>query len=205
MSMVRFLTTSIVLAAFPLTKQASAAIYVTGSVSASTTNVPLQSAQSQYSSASVEMDLGRYVRIGVTHGRDLQISEGYRPSDSTVSGCPSTTSCSKVISSTKITDNSVGLTLILYAGEVFVPYITGGGIMKTYTFETLEESGNREVRTGQTPPVPNVGAGLGIKLNREFTLKLTYNASPGQVQRPGETEPRGVWDKKTTVGLSYQL
>ncbi len=193
------------IALFSISLPSQASIHITGSVSASTTNVPLQSAHSQYSSGTIEMDLGRFVRIGVTHGRESQVSEGYKPADSNTAGCPSSSSCTRVLSATKIIDNSIGLTLILYAGEIFMPYITGGGIMKTYTFESQEESGNREVRTGQTPPVPNVGAGLGIKLNREFMLKLTYQASPGQVQRPGDAEPRGVWDKKTTVGLSYQL
>ena len=54
-------------------------------------------------------------------------------------------------------------------------------------------------------PGPNLGAGVGLRLNKEFTLKLSYIASPGASRKPFDEESKSVWDKKVTMGLTYQL
>jgi hypothetical protein len=180
-------------------------VYVTGSVSASTSNVPLQTYESQAASGAVAVDLGRYIRLGLTHKQEFQISSGYTDTSTNSGSTTTTPNYVEVYSRTHIVSNSLDLTLILYEGQVFLPYLTIGGIVKNYRFETQQEGEDSKVRKGNMPPVPNVGAGVGIRLNKDFTLKFSYTASPGLTQKPGDEKPKGIWDKSTSIGLTYQL
>lgn len=181
-------------------------VYVTGSVSASTSNVPMQTNQSQAGSGSLAVDLGQYIRIGLTHKQEFQVSSGYKDTaetDSTTTETPS--NYVEVASRTHVVSNSLDLTLILYEGQIFLPYLTIGGVVKNYRFDTEEAGQSPKSIKGSVGPVPNVGAGIGFRLNKEFTLKFSFTASPGLTQKPGETEPKGAWDKNTSIGLTYQL
>ena len=111
---------------------------------------------------------------------------------------------SVVDSMTHVVGNSVDLQVVLYEGDIFIPYIMGGVIYKTTTVVT--EQDGKDPQSSQGGGLgPNLGAGLGIRLNRAFTLKLSYIASPGATRQPGDAEKKKVWDKKVTLGLSYQL
>ena len=80
-----------------------------------------------------------------------------------------------------------------------------GGVIKTYSSLVQKEGESDAVSEPATVgPVPNIGGGLGLKLNKDFTLKLTYTASPGLVVLLDGSKRR-VWDKDTSIGLSYQL
>ena len=117
-------------------------VYVTGSVSASTSNVPMQTNESQAGSGSLAVDLGQYIRIGLTHKQEFQVSSGYK--DTSEADTTSTTETPanyvEVASRTHVVSNSLDLTLILYEGQIFLPYLTIGGVIKNYRFET-EEAG----------------------------------------------------------------
>lgn len=191
---------------------AKAAVYVSGSISTSTSNVPFQTFESRYGSGSLGIDLGRFIRLQYTHSQELSVTEGFKdPSgqsqskgDSASDRVDTCETCIETRSSTHVVGNSLDLQIILFEGQLFMPYITGGAIVKLYNFENLE-SGQLTRNEGAVGPVPNLGAGLGIRLNKDFTLKLTYIASPGLAQTKGEELPHGVWDKRVTLGLSYQI
>ncbi len=192
------------------TPTAQAAIYVAGSVSATAQNVPFQTYESRYGSASLSFDIFSFIRIGYTHSQEFKSTEAYSrvatEGDATAAvEDKSCAACVHSFNSTLTLANSVDLTLILYQGDVVVPYLMAGAIVKTYKFTRQLENGPKESATLPSPPVPNLGAGVGIRLNKDFTLKLSYIASPGQAQLPGEIEARSIWDKNATVGLSYQL
>ena len=54
--------------------------------------------------------------------------------------------------------------------------------------------------------MPNLGLGVGIRLNKDFTLKISHLVSPGQADDPfDDQEPRTVLDRSTSVGLTYQF
>lgn len=182
-------------------------VYVTGSVSASTSNVPMQTNESQAGSGSLAVDLGRYIRLGLTHKQEVQYSSGYKDTSATDSTTTATTPANyvEVSSRTHIISNSLDLTLILYEGQIFLPYLTIGGVVKNYRFDTAEAGQTPKSMKGSVGPVPNIGAGIGFRLNKEFTLKFSFTASPGLTQKPGEDEPKGAWDKNTSIGLTYQL
>lgn len=197
-----------------LSNGAYAVVYVTGSISAAESNVGLQTQESRGGSASLAFDLGRFIRLGFTHRQDIQTANGYigMTEDSCVFGV-TIDGCAKYDSKTHIISNSIDLTLILYEGEVVVPFIQGGAVVKTYTFETNKVKLNDPAETAEHEktgpanygPVPNLGAGIGIRLNRQFTLKLSYTTSPGISQDPIENKVRTVWDKQSSLGLTYQL
>lgn len=204
---------SLVVAAFACAATpAFSAIYVTGSVSASSANMGLMSYDSRGGSASLAIDMGRYMRLGITHRQQFQESAGVVGKDE--NSCSATDvvdhktqdgDCLEYESRTHMIANSIDLTVILYDGQVFVPFLMGGAVVKTYSSETKKEGEADTVVDPTTlPPVPNVGGGVGIKLNKEFTLKLTYQASPGVVILP-DGQTRRVWDKDTSIGLSYQF
>jgi hypothetical protein len=199
---------------FILTEPVLAAITVTGSISTSTTNVPLQITTMQYGTAGIDLDLGQYIRFGLNYGLQVSSSAIYQPvenissaalADSANPTCPTVGSCFAVINKSVVTERGFGFTLILWAGDVVMPYITVGGVVKKYTFSTQVNDGLIEERQGQTPPSVSLGAGLVLKLNRDFSLKLNIQASPGVTMRPGDDKPRMMWDKKNTIGLTYQL
>lgn len=187
---------------------AHGAIYLTGSVTASQSNAGLQTHSSNGGSATIASDLGRYVRLGYTHRQDIQRSKGYvgeTEDDCDFSKEDSLARCLDYDSNTHIMSNSVDLTLILYEGDVFVPFLMGGAVVKTYTYQS-SKAGEIVTKVGpkSTPPLPNLGIGMGIRLNREFSLKLSYTASPGYVYTP-DGKSRSAWDKNTSLGLTYQL
>jgi hypothetical protein len=192
--------------------QAYSAMYVSGSVSASSANAGLMSYDSRGGSASLAMDIGRFMRLGFTHRQQFQESRGYVgkdenycTSDDVLDEKVEEGDCLKYQSKTHVIGNSIDLTVILYDGQVFVPFLLGGAVIKTYSSETKKEGEDDTVIDPETyGPVPNIGAGIGIKLNKEFQLKLTYQASPGLTLLPDGTK-RSVWDKDTSLGLSYQF
>ena len=180
-------------------------VYVTGSVSASTSNVPLQTYESQAASGSLGIDLGSYIRLGVTHKQEFQISSSYKDTSTEAGSTATAPNYVEVYSRTHIVSNSLDLTLILYEGQVFLPYLTLGAVVKNYRFDTQEEGQASELRKGSVGPVPNVGGGIGFRLNKDFTLKFAFTASPGLAQKPGEEKATSTWDRNTSVGLTYQL
>ena len=176
---------------------ARAVIYFSIGGSASQNNVPLSTYNSVAGSGSIAFDLGRYVRLGYTHRQEYQTTEGWTKEDNSDNYI-------EFFNLTHVTSNSVDLTVILYEGELFVPYLLGGGVLKTYRFENRKADIREKSDPLTMPPVPNLGAGVGIRLNRDFTLKLSYVASPGYTSEPNG-EIKGTWDKYTTLQLSYQI
>jgi hypothetical protein len=193
------------LAVTSLSPSASGAVYITGSVSSSTNNVGLQAISDQGGSASVAVDLGRYIRIGVTHKQDFQVAKGLITTDDSLSTCDADhlDNCSEYSSRTHNISNSLDLTLILYEGDTIAPFLLGGGVMKSYEFVTRK--GDTETKDkAKVGPIPNYGGGLAIRLNKSFSLKFTYTMSQGAIMDPtGLTRP--VWDRDTSLGLQYQL
>ncbi len=177
-------------------------VYVTGSVSASTSNVPLQTFESQAGSGSLAVDLGSYIRLGVTHKQEFQSSSGYKDTATEIAPTPNYV---EVYSRTHIVSNSLDLTLILYEGQIFLPYLTLGAVVKNYRFDSQEEGQLSQTKKGSVGPVPNVGGGIGFRLNKDFTLKFSFTASPGLAQKPGEEKATSTWDRNTSIGLTYQL
>lgn len=198
-----------VFGALIISTSAFAGLYLTGSISSSTSNVGFQTLESRYGSGSLGIDLGRYIRLQYTYSQEFAYSYGFKDKSTTADGARAAVDsyCAQCIESqsmTRVIGNSVDLQVVLYEGVVLVPYVMMGGIVKTYEFRLIEngeESGQAPVPMG---PLPNLGAGLGIRLNREFTLKLSYITSPGVTQTRGE-EPRKAWDRKVTLGLTYQI
>ncbi len=196
-----------------VTTASLAGISISGSVSTSTTNVPLQITTMQYGTAGIDIDLGQYIRFGLNYGVQLSTTSVYQPPASGTNGsasladltCPKVGSCASVINKTMITERGSGFTLILWAGEIFMPYVTVGGVTKNYTFTTQVNDGAIEERKGQTPLSVSLGAGLVCRLNRDFSLKMNAQISPGVTMSPGDSTPRMTWDKKNTIGLTYQI
>ena len=196
---------------------AQAAVYLTGSVAGSTSNIEYQTYQSQYARASLAVDLGHYLRLSYSYSLENSNNNGYtdpRTDDELKSANATRANANNdptddnnlVAYSTRshVVGNSVDLQVVLYEGDIFIPYIMGGVIYKTTTVVTEQDGKDPQVSQGGGLG-PNLGAGLGIRLNRAFTLKLSYIASPGATRQPGDAEKKKVWDKKVTLGLSYQL
>jgi hypothetical protein len=193
-----------------LESKALAVLFLTGSVSSSIANAGFQTYESRYGSGSLGFDLGRYIRLQYTYSQEYASSYGYKDQNAGSSGQKQTATdndcsqCTESRSMTRVIGNSLDLQIVLYEGTVLVPYITLGSIIKTYEMRLVENG----VETGHDPvtmgPLPNLGLGVGLRLNKDFTLKISYITSPSVAQERGE-EPRSTWDKKVTVGLTYQI
>jgi hypothetical protein len=194
---------------------AQAGVYVTGSISNQETTMPYSYVNSQYGSASVDFDLGRYVRLGYTYGIQKSQTDGYTdPAQDPLNpnGNPNCSGCGKTSNMTTEVDHSIGATIILYDGQVFMPFLLGGIIDKFVTVEGTQYSyanGGAQLvpvppHTSSSGPEPYGGGGLGIRLNRDFMLKFSYQVSKAVSQVPGEP-PKGKLDARSTVGLTYQF
>jgi hypothetical protein len=182
-----------------LTAPAFGVIHFTLQGSATDSHFGLQTQSSRSASASIATDLGTYFRLGITHREDISDQEGHSPK---VDGSGYYYSKTR----TNLVANSLDLTIILYYGELFVPYIMGGVIKKDYITEFTAEDGSKAKSPSSFPLVPNAGVGLGIRINKDFSLKLSYTVSPGSVQDgPEDSVGRAVLDKVTSVGITYDL
>jgi hypothetical protein len=214
-AMKHLLAATLAAASLALTPTARAGIFVTGSVSDQTTHLVYTASETEYGSASVDIELGRYVRLGYTYGMEVSKSTTFK--DPTApDGTQQTSSgycqqrCDKTFQNETVVSHAVNLTLVLYEGQTFMPFLLGGAIKKIITMESLDydHTGNLVYTPPQSstlPIVPQIGGGIGIRLNRSFSLKFTYQVSPGVVLMPENPKPSTVWDRQWSVGLQYQL
>jgi hypothetical protein len=180
-----------------LTAQTSqAAMHVSLMGSHSQSNAGYQSIESGAGSAGVAFDLGQYFRLGFTHRQELSSTKGYKNKEET-------NTYVYFESLSHVTSNDVDLTLILYAGDIVTPFIFAGVGVRHYVTDMQEADGTRE-HMDFVYPGPQGGAGLSIRINQKFSLKLTYTMSPGVSKLPGEEE-KSTLDNYTQVGISYTL
>ena len=167
--------------------------------SAISSNYLLQSQNKDALSGSVDVDVGSHLRVGLTHRVEQSSSEGY---ERDCSDCPYYFQKAKTYS----TANSVDLTVILFYGQLFLPYLKLGIVKKDYVYRT-EVAGVTSETPVSMPEVPNAGAGVGIKLSRRFSLNLSYTRSPGYLLRDPEDAKSAylVMDSYASVGISYQM
>jgi len=174
------------------------AVHFTLRGSSSDSNLGLQTQSTQSASASVAMDIGAHFRLGLTHRQDVSAQRGYSQVEKGGQYFFTQTT-------TRLSANSVDFTVILFYGEIFVPYVMTGLIMKNYLVESIAPAGERTVTPISLPAVPNAGFGVGLRINRNFSLKLSYTVSPGVIQPDPESEPRGILDKVASVGITYNI
>lgn len=175
---------------------AHSGVQVTLGGSHSKSNAGYQKIESGAGSAGVSLDLGEYFRIGYTHRQELSSTTGYQLKEAT-------NQYVYFRSLSQVTSNSVDLTLILFAGDYVTPFVFAGLSVKNYSTDAIESDGTRESMR-LTYPGPQGGAGLGIRLNQKFSLKITYTMSPGVTQIPGQ-QGSATTDTYTQVGISYAL
>ena len=145
-------------------------------------------------SASIAFDVGQHLRLGLTHRQDKSVSEGYYKIDLDSDLYEFRRSTSLEIA------NSVELTIILYYGRVFIPYLQIGLVKKDYIFTQGDVT-----RSVSLPPIPNGGFGLGVRLNRNFSLKLSQTFSQAVTIPYPEAEPEPTLDTYSSVGITYSL
>lgn len=173
--------------------------------SASDNNSPMQKTSSVAGSASIGFAIAQYIRLGYTHRQEVQESEGWEQVTAQEGQTPE---FSPVYNRSHVYSNSLDASIILYQGVQFTPYLIGGGVLKNYVYDQHRENEDVKVKIRKKistkKPVPNIGAGISMRISREFSLKLTYVASPGYEQKPNG-DIKNVWDKYTTVQLGYEL
>ncbi|MDD9951432.1 MAG: hypothetical protein OXT67_07685 [Zetaproteobacteria bacterium] len=168
----------------------------------SESNNLLSSSNKFRGSLSTALDLGRYFRVGVTHRQEHESQTGYTMDEQAEALVPMQMKSVQY-------SNSVDLTLILYYGKVFVPYLTFGAVRKNSA--TRARIGSQVVDNASpgSVVVPNGGCGMGIRLNRNFSLKLSYNVSPSRKllydESSGTFSQENVLDSFTSVGITYSI
>ncbi len=168
--------------------------------SASNYDMGLQNNKRSMISGTLDVGLGSHFRLGYTHRVDTSTASGYKQDYA-----------SKLYyyeeSRTDVSSNSLNLSLILYYGDLFIPYIQAGAVVKDYYM--IEKSGGVTyvINPAQSGPEPSAGAGLHIVLSKDFNLKLSYTVSPGaKIQSPAEPQKiTMVLDSTTAVGIVYKM
>lgn len=167
--------------------------------SANKNNLGLSQQDSRSLSFSVAFDISTFLRFGGTHRQSFLSMEGYRHD-------PDRDRYFYVQENTRAIANSLELTIVLYAGRIFTPFTQIGLVKKDYHVTSYVEETKEVVKNRYSQPiVPNAGLGLGIRLDENFSLNLSYSVSPGVKQLDPQDEPKGVLDSYTSVGVTYQL
>ena len=168
--------------------------------SASNYDMGLQNNKRSMVSGSFDIDVGSHFRLGYTHRLDTMKASGYKQDYET-----------KLYyyeeSRTDVASNSINLSLILYYGDLFIPYIQAGAVVKDYYM--IEKSGGITyvINPSESGPEPSAGAGLHIVLSKSFNLKLSYTVSPGvKIESPSEPNKiLTVLDSTTAMGIVYKM
>ncbi len=182
-----------------LSNSLSAAVHFTLRGSANRNNLGLNHQEERSASGSVAVDLGSHLRLGITHQQGYVGLQGYQYNRTA-------NAYYYVQEKTHTIANSLDLTVILYYGDIFVPFVQVGVIKKRYLITYSTEGSSQSVsKSYALPPVPNTGVGLGIRLNTNFSLNITYTVSPGIRQARPDQRPQSVLDSYLSLGLSYQI
>lgn len=156
-----------------------------------------QQISSDTASGTAAFDLGSHFRIGLTHRQKLDVTEDSKRQSSNAEGY--SLYSSRILQKS----NAVDLTLILYQGEVIMPYIKGGMVVKSYDIRTKVDEQISETKL-TLPPEPSGGVGVGFRLTQNFSLRISYTVSPGVKELLDGTKER-VLDSYTEVGVTYEL
>lgn len=175
---------------------AFSAVKVTLGGSHSKSNAGYQKIESGAGSAGLSFDLGEHFMIGYTHRQELASTTGYQLKEESKQYV-------YFESLSHVTSNAIDLTLILYSGDILTPFIFAGVNVKHYSTDNKEADGTHE-HLDITYPGPQGGAGLSIRLNQKFSLKVTYTMSPGVTQTPDQPAAATL-DTYTQIGISYAL
>lgn len=187
---------------------ASAGMHLSLSGSQSSTHAGLQKIESGAGSASVAFDVWDYLRLGYTYRQEIASTGGYTEGKNADGGIPrdadgNALTYVKFLNRSRVISQSLDLTIVLYAGDVFMPYVFVGYGTKQY--DILNQTENQpDEHTRSNLPSPNGGAGFGIRLSQRFSLKFSYTVSLGVKQLPGQVA-ESTLDNYTQVGISYAL
>ena len=186
---------------------ASAFVYFSVSGSDSSSNGGLQTYGAVGGSASIAFDLTRFLRLGYTYKQQYQTAKGFAGAAANqCTDITDLTGCEDYASSTKEVANSIDLTIILYEGKTFTPFLLAGAIRKDYQTTTQTGATVSNVTYSEPVPRPNAGIGMYIRLNQDFSFKITYTISQGErLEDPTTKVVDKVLDKETDIGISYQL
>lgn len=188
---------------------ASAGMHLSLSGSQSTSNAGLQKIESGAGSASLAFDIWDYLRLGYTYRQEISATSGYTETkdandDTVLDPATGKPLYSKFLNRSRVRSDSVDLTIVLYAGEVFMPYIFVGAGRKSYDIiNQVQDKDDEHIKIG-LPPMPNGGAGIGIQMSRRFSLKFSHTISMGVKQLPNQ-EAESCLDSYSQVGISYAL
>lgn len=179
-----------------LPNQLLAGMHVSLGGSHSESNAGYQKIVSGAGSAGLSFDIGGYTRLGYTFRQELDSTTGYQLNSAG-------TEFVYFRKNSSVTSNSVDLTLILYAGDIFTPFVFAGVVKKQYATHIADATG--AVESYAYPYAgPQGGFGLGIRLSQKFSLKGTYTMSNGYTVVPGQQLQTTV-DSYTQVGITYEL
>ncbi len=168
--------------------------------SGSSSHVTTLKHDSSAATASFAVDLGRYFRIGMSHRQKTEVEKGYKD----ISGQNDDAVWAEYYSKTNETTNSLDLTLVLYHGQIITPYIFVGMASKSYMVSSVTDGVGRSAPF-IPPPTPTSGAGFGLRINRQFSIKFSHTLTPSYIIDPVNETAAGTIDSYSQVGVSYRL
>lgn len=187
---------------FPSTSFAKTDLSLTGYVEKS--NSGLEKKKEHKVSGTIQFGLFQYLSIGFSRQQFKRETSGKKL---IVSGSDLTRNFSDVV---RVYDNSVFLSLILYAGPI-TPYIFGGISRKWYYYEYYDEFDNNgevlkiEPDDNGKKNLWNAGIGLQIPVSYSFSIKLKNTWSEGFTQEGPGGEKKKTFDTYTEFGVNYSL
>ncbi|MBP9709168.1 MAG: hypothetical protein KBD78_16150 [Oligoflexales bacterium] len=167
--------------------------------------------------SSISFSLTQLIQVGIGYTRQFSVDEGYSliatVDDPESPGTPVYVYQSYE-NKTVLSAYSSDVTFIIYPGDVFVPFIFFGGVVKEYSIKYVQ--GQNIAEDDLYMPLDGQGGiGMSIKLNQSFSLKITTTYSKGK-KTVGVLDTDGsgnvasfqtedAWDRTTQIGISYRI
>ena len=153
---------------------------------------------------SLAVDIYSYLRLGLSYSEREEVTSGekeYEDSSGAIT-------YPDFKNTSKITQYSLDLTVVLYNGAVASPYIFGGMAKKGYEYRIYNEYDNLgEEIVFKLPPkqwVWNAGVGTQILLSSRLSLKVSYSFSEG-IKTDSDGNDQTALDKYIQYGVSYRI
>ena len=153
---------------------------------------------------SLAVDIYSYLRIGLSYSAREETTSGkkeYEDANGAIT-------YPEFRNTSKITQYSLDLTVVLYNGSIPSPYIFGGMAKKGYEYRIYNEYDNLgEEAVFKLPPkqwVWNAGIGTQVLLSSRLSLKVSYSFSEG-IKTDQDGNDTTALDKYLQYGVSYRI
>lgn len=178
------------------------ATYISASFSSALSHMGYENYYLTNIKGSISIDIGYNLRLSYSRKYEITEEKGYKNF-----GTSDTPNYIYYVAKNEITTDTIDVIIVLFSNNYLTPFIFGGIAFKYYILQMSTDNDINYKYKDPYGPLANFGAGLAIKLNENFALRLTNTWSPGFIRKIDEPTDKihVVWDSQLDIGLEYKI